>query len=247
MDRVDVDQERMRLVAQAYWSSHRTYGYRRISLWVRQQRGCRINSKAVLRLMQKMGIRSIARRRKVWQSVGSNRDYRYPNLLQRDFQATQPNQKWVTDITWIQTPQGTLYLAVIKDLYDGFIVAHATSPQNSADLVIRTLRQALRGAPETRNLILHSDQGAPYCSQDYFRMTHQAQILPSMSRRGNCWDNAPIENFFGHLKSEAIRPAQLETIHQAQQVVDDYIHFYNHERIQLKTKLTPFETRCQSR
>ena len=111
----------------------------------------------------------------------------------------------------------------------------------------RTLQQALRQVTPVKGMILHSDQGAQYCSQDYFRMTHQAQITPSMSRRGNCWDNAPMENFFGHLKSEAIHPAKLKTIHQAQAVIDEYIYFYNYERIQLKTKLTPFEVRCQSR
>ncbi len=197
--------------------------------------------------MQKMGIRSIARRRKVLQRVAASPHYhRYANLLKRDFTATQPNQKWVTDITWIQTRQGTVYLSVIKDLYDGFIVAHAASSQNSVDLVTATLQRALHNHPHAKGLALHSDQGAQYCSQAYFRMTRQAQITPSMSRRGNCWDNAPMENFFGHLKEEAIRSAKLETIQQAKEVIDEYIHFYNHERIQLKTKLTPYERRCQS-
>lgn len=236
----------MHLVAQAYQHSHRTYGYRRISYWLRRRYGRTINPKAVLRLMQKMGIRSIARRRRVCRPAGSNPDYHYANVLQRDFTASRSNQKWVTDITWIQTRQGALYLSVIKDLYDGFIVAHAASPQNSVALVTRTLQQALRSFPAAKGLVLHSDQGAQYCSQTYFRMTHQAQITPSMSRRGNCWDNAPMENFFGQLKSEAIRPLKPETIQQAEEVINEYIHFYNHERIQLKTRLTPYELRCQS-
>ena len=139
-----------------------------------------------------------------------------------------------------------MYLSVIKDLYDGFIVAHATRSQNSVDLVTTTLQRALHHHPHLKGLALHSDQGAQYCSQAYFRMTHQAQITPSMSRRGNCWDTASMENFFGHLKAEAIHPVKLETIQQAKEVIDDYIYFYNHERIQLKTKLTPFELRCQS-
>ena len=247
MERVDADGERMQLVQQAYQRSRRTYGYRRIAYWLRREYGRVINPKAVLRLMQKMGLRSIARRRKVWHAAGFNPDYRYANVLNRNFTATQPNQKWVTDITWIQTQHGLLYLSVIKDLYDGFIVAHAATTRNSVDLVTTTLQQALRHQSDTKDVILHSDQGAQYCSQDYFRMTHEAQITPSMSRRGNCWDNAPMENFFGHLKSEAIRPVKLETLRQAQEVIDDYIHFYNYERIQLKTKLTPYEYRCQSR
>lgn len=246
MNRGDADRERMQLVEHAYRRSHQTYGYRRIAHWLRREHGCVINHKAVLRLMQKMGLHSIARRRKVWAAGGLNPCYRYANVLQRNFTATQPNQKWVTDITWIQTPRGTVYLSVIKDLYDGFIVAQAVHSQNSVTLVTTTLQRALQDYPQAKAVILHSDQGAQYCSQDYFRMTEQAQITPSMSRRGNCWDNAPMENFFGHLKAEAIRPAKLETIQQAKEVIDDYIYFYNYERIQLKTKLTPYELRCQS-
>ena len=247
MDRANTDAQRLNLVEQAYQCSHRTYGYRRIAQWIRREHGQVINPKAVLRLMQKQGLHSIARRRKVWRHVEASPQYhRYANLLQRNFTATQPNQKWVTDITWIQTQQATVYLAVIKDLYDGFIVAHAVSPENSATLVTGALRCALRHPAKVPDMILHSDQGAQYCSHDYFRMTHQAQILPSMSRRGNCWDNAPMENFFGHLKAEAIHPRKLETIRQAQEVIDEYIYFYNYERIQLKTKLTPYEIRCQS-
>ncbi len=247
MDRADADLERIKLIEQAYQCSRRTYGYRRIADWVRREHGLRMNHKAVLRLMRKVGIRSIARKRKVYRRLeDSPHDHRYPNVLDRDFTATRPNQKWVTDVTWIQTRQGTVYLSVIKDLYDGFIVAHAASSQNSVDLVTLTLRRALQGHSRITGLALHSDQGHQYCSGLYFRMTQEAQIIPSMSRRGNCWDNAPMENFFGHLKEEAIRPVKLETIQQAKEVIDDYIHFYNHERIQLKTKLTPYELRCQA-
>jgi putative transposase len=153
----------------------------------------------------------------------------------------------VTDITWIQTRQGALYVAVIKDLYDGFIVAHAASSENSATLVTATLRRALRQHSDRPGLILHSDQGAQYSSHIYFQMTQAAHITPSMSRRGNCWDNAPMENFFGHLKAEAIYPLKLHRLQQAREVIDDYMYFYNHERIQLKTKLTPYELRCQLR
>jgi putative transposase len=112
IDRADADLERLQLVEQAYLRSHRTYGYCRISLWLRNEIGRVINPKAVLRLMQKMGIRSIARRRRALQAAGFNPVYRYGNRLNRDFNATQPNQKWVTDITWIQTPHGVLYLSV---------------------------------------------------------------------------------------------------------------------------------------
>lgn len=246
LDRVDVDEERMQVIEQAYQRSHRTYGYRRIALWIRRERGLRMNAKAVLRLMQKMGLRSIARQRRVYRRLAdSPYDHRYPNVLNRDFKAAQPNQKWVTDVTWIPTRQGTVYLSVIKDLYDGFIVAHVASTQNSIELVTMTLRQAMQSYRRTSGLVLHSDQGHQYCSRAYALIMQHAAVTPSMSRRGNCWDNAPMENFFGHLKAEAIRPLKPETIQHAKEVIAEYIHFYNHERIQLKTKLTPYERRCQ--
>ena len=205
-----------------------------------------MNHKAVLRLMRKLGIRSVARRRKFQtRAEATARLHYYPNQLNRNFNATRPNQKWLTDVTYIPTDQGVAYLSVIKDLYDGFIVAHHMSSQNSVALVTTTLRLALHENPIQASLSLHSDQGSAYCSHDYFMAIRQANITPSMSRKQNCWDNAPMENFFGQLKQEAIRHVRLHTLAQAKEVIADYIHFYNFERIQLKTKLTPFEQRCQ--
>lgn len=112
-------------------------------------------------------------------------------------------------------------------------------------LVQRTLTQARQQAPALAGVILHSDQGNQYCSHAYHVLTQQAHIVPSMSRRGNCWDNAPIENFFSHLKEEALRHHRHLSFREMQQVIDDYMTFYNYERIQLKTKLTPYARRCQ--
>jgi len=247
MDRPDRDAERMKLVLEAYLGSRKTYGYRRIQAWILRRHGKSINHKAVLRLMNKLNIQSVARRRKGYKKVAEWESYHtYPNRLNQDFHALQPNQKWVTDITQIYTYQGWLYLSVIKDLYDGFIIAHHTSRNNSVELVTRTLQIAKEKEVVTDGLALHSDHGDQYCSHPYYLLTQQYNFTPSMSRRGNCLDNAPIENFFSHLKEEAIRQVKLKTLQQAQEVIDDYIDFYNYERIQLKTKLTPFERRCQS-
>jgi putative transposase len=247
LSRADPDEDRMRLVQEAYATSHQTYGYRRIQIWLQRQRGVGLNHKTVLRLMRKIGIRSIARRRKAyWSGAGVKIHHHYPNLLQRDFEATQPNQKWVTDVTYIRTQQGWAYLSTIKDLYDGFIVAHQVSAQNSGALVHRTLAQARQNVKHTAGVILHSDQGPHYCSHDYHRQTRELRVQPSMSRRGNCWDNAPMENFFSHLKEEALRHCKNPTFEQVREVIEEYIRFYNYERIQLKTKLTPYERRCQS-
>ncbi len=247
LEQADADRERLGWVQEAYAASHRIYGYRRISLWLRQKRSLVINGKAVLRLMNKLGIRSIARRRKLYSRMDKLDSFHtYPNVLKRDFTALHPNQKWVTDVTFIQTCQGWAYLSTIKDLYDGFIVAHQFSARNSIQLVIRTLQQARRREKVVPGLILHSDQGNQYCSQLYFDLTRQVQITPSMSRRGNCWDNAPMENFFSHLKAEAMHHLKNPSFEEARQTIDEYIYFYNHERIQLKTRQTPYERRCLS-
>jgi len=248
MDRPDLDQERLIQVFEAYEASKRTYGYRRIELWLRQKRGLVINHKSVLRLMNRLGIHSVARRRKLFQKTGQLSIYhRYENLLNRDFQASRPNQKWVTDVTYIHTQQGWSYLSTIKDLYDGFIVAHTFGQNNSVQLVTDMLKQAKQKEKVTDGLILHSDQGHQYTSQAYYDvLVTEYNITPSMSRRGNCWDNAPMENFFGHLKEEYLRHVKNPSVEEARQLIDDYIHFFNYERIQLKSRQTPFETRCLS-
>ena len=167
-------------------------------------------------------------------------------MLNRDFTATRPNQKWVTDVTFILTREGWAYLSTIKDLYDNFIVAHQFGRENSVALVQQNLRKAKQKEKVTDGLVLHSDQGQQYTSQAYFVLTQEYNITPSMSRRGNCWDNAPMENFFGHLKEEAFASIKTFPSRRLKQVIDDYICFYNYERIQLKTRQTPYQLRCLS-
>jgi transposase InsO family protein len=247
LDQADPDEERMQQVQATYEKSHRTYGYRRIALWLHKQQGICINHKAVLRLMNKLNIRSVARRRKIFRSMAKAEIFHhYGNVLDRKFSARQPNQKWVTDVTYIATRQGWAYLSTIKDLFDGFIVAHQVGRENSLALVLNTLKQAKQKEQVTDKLLLHSDHGFQYTSRGYAVLTKHFAITPSMSRRGNCWDNAPMENFFSHLKEEALRPYPIPSFEEAQQIIDDYIHFYNYERIQLKTRQTPYETRCLS-
>lgn len=247
LDQPDPDTERMEQIQEAYEKSHRTYGYRRIVFWLQKQKGICINHKAVLRLMNKLNIRSVARKRSIFRKMAKTRVHHYyENVLNRDFVASQPNQKWVTDVTYIATKQGWAYLSTIKDLFDGFIVAHQLGRANSLALVLNTLKQAKQKEQITTELLLHSDQGYQYTSHGYASLTKDYAITPSMSRRGNCWDNAPIENFFGHLKEEALRPYPVPNFDEANQIIADYIHFYNYERIQLKTRQTPYETRCLS-
>jgi len=243
----DLDQERMEKIQEAYEASYKSYGYRRITIHLQEKLGLPINHKAVLRLMNKLGIRSQARKPKMYKKLEEIASYhRYPNVLNRNFVATKPNQKWVTDITYIRTSQGWAYLSTIKDLYDGFIVAHVFDQNHSIALVTQTLKQAKQKEKVTNGLVLHSDQGTQYTSQAYHVLVSEYNITPSMSRRGNCWDNAPMESFFGHLKEEYLRHFKQTTFKDTEQLIDEYIYFYNYERIQLKTRQTPYETRCLS-
>ena len=220
----------------------KTYGYRRVHIWL-ERNGIYRNPKTVLRIMQKYGLLSVIRRKK-YRNYGEYL-HRYPNLLNRNFSAERPNQKWVTDISYIHTKQGVLYLSVIRDLYDNSIVAYKTGTEQNVNLVLSTIKEAKKKEKVTTELQLHSDQGFQYTSQAYYRLTQSYGIIPSMSRRGNPYDNALAENFFSILKTECIYRTKLQTYEEARILIGEYIHFYNNERIQLKTKLTPLEKRCQ--
>ena len=220
----------------------KTYGYRRVHIWL-ERNGIHHNPKTILRVMQKYSLLSVVRRKK-YRNYGEHL-HRYPNLLNRDFHADRPNQKWVTDISYIKTAQGTLYLSVIRDLFDNSIVSYKTGTNQNINLVLSTIRAAKRKEKVTAELQLHSDQGFQYTSHSYFKLTQSYGIIPSMSRKGNPYDNALAENFFSILKTECIYRTKLKTYEEAKSLIDEYIYFYNHERLQLKTKLTPLEKRNQ--
>ena len=220
----------------------KTYGYRRVHIWLERQ-GIHHNPKTILRVMQKYNLLSVVRRKKYRNY--SEHLHRYPNLLNRDFSANKPNQKWVTDISYIKTSQGTLYLSIIRDLFDNSIVAYKTGTEQNINLVLSTIKEAKKKEKVTAELQLHSDQGFQYTSHAYFKLTKSYNITPSMSRKGNPYDNALAENFFSILKTECIYRAKIESYEEARLLIGEYIHFYNNERIQLKTKLTPLERRSQ--
>ena len=217
-----------------------TYGYRRVHIWL-ERNGIYRNPKTILRVMQKYGLLSVIRRKK-YRNYGECL-HKYPNLLNRDFSAERPNQKWVTDISYIHTRQGVLYLSIIRDLYDNSIVAYKTGTEQNVNLVLSTIREAKKKEKVTAELQLHSDQGLQYTSHRYFKLTQSYRITPSMSRRGNPYDNALAENFFSILKTECIYRRKPRTINEAQNMIDEYIHFYNCERIQTKTGVAPLMLR----
>ena len=218
-----------------------TYGYRRVKVWIHREKGLVVNHKAVLRIMNKYNLPSKIRRRRAWRKFGEHL-HKYENTLNRDFSADKPNQKWATDISYIFTNQGVLYLSMIRDLYDKFIVSYHSGTEQTINLVTETIKKAKIEVAD--GTLLHSDQGFQYTSQAYNSLTKEYGILPSMSRAGNPIDNAMAENFFSILKTECIKPHKPADIYEAKEMIDDYMNFYNYERIQLKTKLTPYEKRC---
>ena len=242
MDKPANDLELSELIRECQSECKQTYGYRRVAIWL-ERKGVHHDPKTILRVMNKYSLLSVVRRRRYCKY--SQALHRYDNLLNRDFHADRPNQKWVTDISYIKTAQGFLYLSVIRDLYDRSIVAYKTSTVQNINLVLNTIKAAKKKGKVTAELQLHSDQGFQYTSPAYYNLTKSYNITPSMSRRGNPYDNALAENFFSILKTACIYRAKIKTFAEANQLIDDYIYFYNHQRIQLKTKLTPLELRSQ--
>jgi len=245
MDQPDRDEKIASFIQKCQERSHKTYGYRRVKIWLLREIRLVVNHKAILRIMNKYGLLAEIRRRRKYKKMGEYL-HRYENILNREFEASKPNQKWVTDISYIHTGEGILYLSIIRDLFDRSIIAHKTGAEQSVNLVLNTIKAAKQNEEVTAEVQLHSDQGFQYTSTGYFNLTKEYGIIPSMSRRGNCYDNALAENFFGILKSECINRIKPKTFDEARRLIYDYIDFYNNDRIQLKTKLTPFEKRRQS-
>ena len=239
----DRDEELAKDIAECQKLCRKTYGYRRVHIWLEKVKHRHCDPKTVLRVMRKFGLLAEIRRRRKYRQMGQYLHV-YANHLNRDFHADMPNQKWVTDISYIHTAQGVLYLSIIRDLFDNSIVAHRTGTEQSVNLVLNTIKDAKKQTAATE-VQLHSDQGFQYTSHGYFNLTKEYGITPSMSRRGNCLDNAMAENFFSILKAECVNRQKINSFDDARQLINDFIWFYNHQRVQLKTKLTPLQFRCQ--
>ncbi|MBQ8198374.1 MAG: IS3 family transposase [Lachnospiraceae bacterium] len=224
-------------------TTDKTYGYRRVWLWLKQKQIHR-NPKTILRVMKKYGLLSEIRRRRKWVNLGQQL-HKYDNLLNRQFWTDRPNTKWVTDISYIHTKEGVLYLSMIRDLYDNSIVAYKTASQQTVSLVLDTIRLAMKKEKKrvAAELQINRDQGFQYTSQGYFNLTQSYGITPSMSSKGNPYDNAMAENFFSILKTECIYRHKPKTFREANDLIDRYIHFYNYERIQIKTGVAPLTLR----
>ena len=213
------------------------YGYRRITDELRN-RGFSLNHKTVQRLMKELGLICRVRMKK-YRSYKGEVGKIANNELDRDFRAEKPNQKWVTDVTQFRLFGQKLYFSPILDLYSGDIVTYTISNSPNLKMVTRMLEQAFRDLPDNTGLILHSDQGWHYQHKQYRRMLAEKGIKQSMSRKGNCYDNSVIENFFGHLKSELLYLQEFESVDHFKQELIEYIDYYNNRRIKARLKGLP--------
>ncbi len=241
-------QSAMQEKIRAVYDEHKgRYGYRRITAALRSSMTETVNHKCVQRVMQTMGLRALIRAKKRSRRIAGVSDVHLRNVLKRDFSASAPDQKWVTDITEFNVNGRKLHLSACMDLYNGEIIAHRMARRPVFEIVSGTLRAALSLSKNTAGLIVHSDQGWHYKMQPYQTMLARRGVTQSMSRKGNCFDNAVIESFFGTLKAEYYHLAKLDGIEALEAGVHDYIHYYNHERIKLKLQgLSPVEYRLRA-
>lgn len=239
------DQWLVDLIMECQRRSKQTYGIRRVRRWIQRQTGKLVNIKAILRVMRKLNLLSVIRRRKPYTRY-QRAVHKYPNLLDRNFDQAKPNQFWVTDITYIPIPGSMLYMCAVLDLCGKVVLAWKIGADMSSSLVTDTIREALKREKVTVGLALHSDQGSQYTSQAYFDLTQAYHVSPSMSSPGCPYDNAAMENFFGTLKTECLYRAHFTSRAEVEQLVTEYVDFYNFERISLNNGLTPVEIRSKT-
>ena len=233
-DKYKVEKDEILLIFQ---ENKGRYGYRRITLEMRN-RGYIINHKTVAKLMRIMGLKSIQRPKRRYNSYKGTIGKVADNLLKRDFKADKPNQKWATDVTEFKVDNHKLYLSPIIDLFNGEIVSYNLSRHPVFAQVVDMLEKAFNKIPDNTNLILHSDQGWQYQMKHYQYLLNKKGIRQSMSRKGNCLDNSVAENFFGILKSELyyIKEKEYKNIEELEKDIIEYIDYYNNRRIKSKLK-----------
>jgi transposase InsO family protein len=228
-----------------YHENQGRYGYRRITMEL-HNRGYEINHKTVQRLMNELNIKCMVRIRK-YRSYKGEVGKIAPNLIQRDFKATAPNQKWTTDVTEFSLFGTKLYLSPILDMYNSEIISYNLSERPVLGQVMDMLDKAFAKIPDNTNLIFHSDQGWQYQHKQYQKRLADKGIRQSMSRKGNCLDNSIMENFFGLLKSELLYLREFSSIEEFKIELEKYIDYYNNRRIKSKLKgLSPVQYRIQS-
>ena len=220
------------------------YGYRRVTAEMRN-RGYVINHKTVLRLMKSVGLKCQLRKVR-YRSYKGEVGRIAPNVLERDFKADRPCQKWATDVTQVRIKDSKCYISPILDMFNGEIVAYQISDRPDLKMVTDMLKKALRGRKGTDGLIIHSDQGWHYQHYKYRRLLVDNNIIQSMSRKGNCLDNSMMENFFGLMKSELLYANDYQDMDTFKKDLIEYFGYYNNKRIKNRLKgMSPVEYRTQ--
>ena len=231
------------LIKSIYHKHKGRYGYRRITDEI-NNKGLIINHKTVLRLMKLLGLKSLIRVKK-YKSYKGEQGKIVPNILERNFKAAAPNQKWATDVTEFNVSGNKLYLSPIIDLFNQEIISYELTERPVFNQVIMMLKKAFKKIPNNTNLTLHSDQGWQYQMKQYQHLLKEKGIMQSMSRKGNCLDNAIIENFFGTLKSELFYLKKYKSVDQLKKEINEYINYYNNERIKSNlNKMSPIQYRA---
>ena len=225
------------IITTIYHENKGRYGYRRVTTELRN-RNISINHKTVQRLMKELGLVCRVRMKK-YRSYRGEIGKVAPNLLNRDFTTQKPNEKWVTDVTEFNLFGAKLYLSPILDLHSSNLVSYTISDHPVLSMVTTMLSRAFDTIPDNTNLILHSDQGWQYQHKQYQRMLEQKGIRQSMSRKGNCLDNAVMENFFGLLKSELLYLQKFKSMEHFKAELMEYLDYYNNRRIKAKLKGLP--------
>ena len=229
--RANDDEKLVRQIRDAQGRHRGRYGRRRMTAEISEAQGRPINHKRVARVMREHGLQSHKRRR--FRVVTTDSKHAHPiapNVLERDFDATAPNQKWLADMTYVPTKEGWLYLALVLDLYARKLVGWAMSETMPQELTLSALDVALGWRDPDSGLVHHSDRGSQYAAKDYRKKLKARGITVSMSRKGDCWDNAPMESVNGTLKVECVNDAHFQTRQEARQAIVEYIGYYNTER-----------------
>ena len=237
MEQADKYESEKQEITAIYHENRGRYGYRRITAELRKRKFS-LNHKTVQRLMKELGLVCRVRIKK-YRSYTGEVGKIAPNLLNRDFHADKPNQKWVTDVTEFSLFGEKLYLSPILDLHSSDLISYIISDRPVLSMVTTMLDKAFAKIPDGTNLILHSDQGWQYQHKQYQRMLREKGIRQSMSRKGNCLDNAVIENFFGLLKSELLYLQEFQSMQHFKQELMEYLDYYNNCRIKAKLKGLP--------
>lgn len=233
------------LISEIFHSHQGRYGYRRVQLEL-SHRNYYLNHKTVQRLMSTLKLKSTVRPKR-YQSYRGAVGQAAPNLLERNFSAILPNQKWVTDVTEFNIKGQKAYLSPILDLYNQEIISYTITERPQVSMVMQMLKNAFKQLRQEDKPLLHSDQGWQYQMKIYQQALKEQGITQSMSRKGNCLDNAVMENWFGIMKTEFFHHQKFECIESFKKGLQEYIHYYNHDRIKQKLKgLSPVQYRTQS-